>query len=295
MEHRTLDGHIGVLGIILPHADGGQGLVAEHEGVALPRRDERLLGVRVRFGEALQRLQLLYPEPAVPQAQGAHLGAVQLNAAILVRVENAQVIHFAGGRVVAGIPNLEGDVSQPLKRNGVLLDDFDDRALVVLEVCGVVPVRVQRHQLGRSIHQPGRRDRLFGNFVYSRQQILQDGAACGVRFDFVYGVAVRRPDRENGVLNRLPGVGVIFIDDEVGPLVVFQHDGAGFPRKQLHMMFSQAQNVIVFGGRFYQGIHARLQPLPQNFACGRGDAVQIMRAVLDLRQPEGDPLQRGAV
>ena len=113
--------------------------------MALTGGDECFLGVRVGLGKALQRLQLLHPEPAVPQAQGAHLGAVQLDPAILVRIEHAQVVHLAGGGIVAGIPHPEGHIGQPVEGDGVLLDDLNDGPLMVLEVGGMVSVGVEGH------------------------------------------------------------------------------------------------------------------------------------------------------
>ena len=284
-----------MLAVILPHANCGQGLVAEAEGVALASGDKRLLGVRVGLGEALQRLQLLDPEPAVPEAQGAHLGAVQLNAPVLVRVEYAQVVHFAGGGAVAGVPDPEGHVGQPVEGDGVLFDDLNDRPLMVLEVGGVVPVRVEGDELAGGILQPGGGHRFFGNFIYPRQEVLQLGAARAVRLDLVHAVPIRRADGENGVLDWLPAVRVIFIDVEVGSLMVFQHDSADLPRKQLHMMLFQVDDVIIFCGGFHQGIDARFQPFPQNFALAVGDAVQVVTPVLDPGQPEGDALQGCAV
>ena len=256
LENRALNGDIGMLAVVLPYADGGQGLVAETEGVALSGGDKRLLCVRVCLGKALQRLQLLHPEPAVPQAQVAHFRAVQLNAAILVRVEHAQVVDLAGGCAVAGVPDLEGDVGQRLISNRIFLDDLNDGPLVVLEVGGVIPVRVQRYQLAGRVRQVGRGNRFFRNFVHAGEQILQHGKARAVRLDLIHRMAVRRPDSEHCVLNRRSVVCVIFIDIEVGPLVVLQHDSAFLSGEQLHMMFFQVQNVVVQSGGFHQGINA---------------------------------------
>lgn len=256
LENRALNGDIGMLAVVLPYADGGQGLVAETEGVALSGGDKRLLCVRVCLGKALQRLQLLHPEPAVPQAQVAHFRAVQLNAAILVRVEHAQVVKFPGGCVVAGVPDLEGHMGQPLIGNSVFLDNFNHGPFVVLEIGRMIPVGVEGDKLGGRVLQPGRRNGFFRNFVYARQQILQHGESCAVRFDLVHRMAVRRPDSEHCVLNRRSVVCVIFIDIEVGPLVVLQHDSAFLSGEQLHMMFFQVQNVVVQSGGFHQGINA---------------------------------------
>ena len=284
-----------MLAVVLPHADGGQGLVAEPEGVALARGDKRLLGIGVGLGEALQRLQLLHPEPAVLEAVLTHLLAVEHDPAVLIGVERAQVVELAGAGVVAGVPHLEGHVGQRLEGHRVLLDDLDDGPLVVLEVDGVIPVGVEGDELAGRVRQIGRGHGLFRNFVYSGQEVLQLGAARAVRLDLVHGMAVRRPNRENGVRDRLPGVGVVFHDIEVGPLVVFQGDCAGFTREQLHMVLFSVDNVIVYRGGFEQGIHPRLQPFPQNFPASIGGAVQVAAAVRDLCQPEGDALQGGAV
>ena len=256
-----------MLAVIFPDTNGAQRLIAEHEGVALASGDERLLGVRVRLGEALQRLQLLHPEPAVPQAQGAHLGAVQLDAAILVRIEHAQVVHLAGGGVVAGVPHPEGHVGQPVEGNGVFLDDLNDGPLMVLEVGGVIPVGVEGHQLGVSVLQPGGGHGFFGNFIYPRQEVQQLRAARAVRLDLVHGVPVRRFDQKHGIGHRLPAVRVVFVDIQIGPLLVFQHDSAFFSRKYLHMVLFQVPDVIVHRGGLHQGIHSGVEVLPQNLAC----------------------------
>ena len=108
-------------------------------------------------------------------------------------------------------------------------------------------------------------------------------------------MAVCRPHDKNRVLYCGAVVRVIFIDVEVGPLMVFQHDLAGFSGKQLHMMLFQVDNVIVQGCGFDQGIHARFQPLPQNLTCGRGDTIKVVGAVLNFGKPEGYTLQRRAV
>ena len=61
------------------------------------------------------------------------------------------------------------------------------------------------------------------------------------------------------------------------------------------MVLFRVNNVIVQRVGFFQGIHPRLQPFPQDFAVFVCGAVQVAGAVRDLRQPEGDALQGGAV
>ena len=165
LEYCSLNGLIGVLPVIFPDADSGQGLVAEMEGVPLTSGDKRLLGVGVCFGEALQRFQFLHTEPAVPQAQLTHLRPIQLNAAIHVRVERPQVVELTRGGVVAGVPHTEGHVSQRFKCDRVSLDDLDNRPLVVFEIGRVVTVRIEGDKLAGGVLQPGRGHRFFRNFI----------------------------------------------------------------------------------------------------------------------------------
>ena len=263
--------------------------------MALTGRHERLLGVGVSLGEALQRLQLLDTEPAVPEAQGAHLGAVQFDAAIFIGVKHAQVVHLAGGGVVAGIPHPEGHVGQPVEGDGVLLDDLDYRPFMVLEVRRVIPVGVQRHQLAGGILQPGGGYGFLGDLIDAGQEVFQLGTACGVRLNLIHGMAVCGADSKNRIGDGRSIVRVIFVYVQIGAFVVLQHDCADLPGEQLDMMLLNAQNVIVQCGRFHQGIHTGLQALPQNFTCCRGLAIQVVGAVLDFGQPEGNALQRGAV
>ena len=115
---------------------------------------------------------------------------------------------------------------------------------MILEVDRVIPVGIQRHQLRRSILQPGGGDRFFRDFVHTRQQVLQDGAACAVRPDLVYRMTVRSPDGENSIRHFLAAVRVMLIDDEIGPLVIFQNDLAGLAGEQLHMVLLQVTNVV---------------------------------------------------
>ena len=166
---------------------------------------------------------------------------------------------------------------------------------MVLEVHRPVPVGVQRHQLAGRVLQPGGGDGLLRDFVHTGEEVLQHGEAIRPGLDLVHAVAVRRPDGEDGVLDGTAIVRVIFIDIQIGPLVVFQHDRTGPPGKQLHMVLFRAQNVVVQRGGLHQGVHPRLQALPQDLAAGRGGLVQVVGAVLDLGQPEGNALHRGTV
>ena len=252
LEHRSLYGLVGVLPVILPDTDSGQGLVAEAEGVALSGWDKRLLCIGVGLGKALQRLQFLHTKPAVPQAQLAHLRPIQFNSAIFIRVECPQVVDLADTGMVGAVPYPEGHIGQRLKGDGILLDNLNNRPLVILEIHLVVAVGVQGDKLWVGVLEVGRRHGLFRNFIYSGQQIGQRGFSLAVRFDLVHTVAVRRLYQKNGILNRGAIVRVIFVNIQIGPLLVFQTDGAGLAREQLHMVLPQVDDVIGYCSGFFQ-------------------------------------------
>ena len=246
-----------IAGHTVPLVDhqGGQRGVLKAEGVPLSRRDERLLGVAVLDGESGGRLQLLYPEPAVPQAVGR---AGQFDAAVLVRREDAQVVVFAGLRIVAGIPHLEAHVGQRLMGNGIFLDDFDGRGLVVFKIHIPVPVGIEGHELGLRIQQIGRRHRFFGYLIHRGQEVGNRGGAVRPGLDLGNGMAVRATHQEYRPLNGRATICVPFPDGQIGSLIVFQHDGAVFAGKQFHMVFLGVQDVVGQRICFPQGIDPRL-------------------------------------
>lgn len=61
------------------------------------------------------------------------------------------------------------------------------------------------------------------------------------------------------------------------------------------MMLRIIRDVIRHRGQFTHGVDARLQIGDQDLARGTGGAVQIVGAILDLRDPERDPGQPGTV
>ena len=108
-------------------------------------------------------------------------------------------------------------------------------------------------------------------------------------------MAVRALHQIDCVLNRLPGVGVGFMDIEVGALVVSQSDCAGLAREQLYMVLGIVRDVILHRGQFTHGINAGLQIGDQDLAIGIGGAVQVVAAVLNPGDAESHPGQPGAV
>ena len=93
------------------------------------------------------------------------------------------------------------------------------------------------------------------------------------------------------MLNRLPGVGVGFMDIEVGALVVGQSDRTGLAREQFYMVLGIVRDVVLHRGQFADGINARLQALPADFTCAGSGAVQIPGAVLDFGKAVGHAAQ----
>ena len=166
---------------------------------------------------------------------------------------------------------------------------------MVFKVDAVFPVGIQRHQLAGGVHEPGGGDGFFRDLVHTRQQVFQRSLAAGIGFDFVYAVAVRRFHQEHRIGDRVAGVGVLFIDNEVGPLLVLNGDGAGLAGKQLHMVLAHINNVVGHRGGLLHRVHTRFQIGDVDFAVGIGDAVKIVGAILNLGNPKMHTTQPGTV
>ena len=166
---------------------------------------------------------------------------------------------------------------------------------MVLKIDGMVAVGVKGHKLAGGVHEPGGRDGLLAHLVHSGQEVGQGGPAVGVRLDLIYAVAVRRPNGENSVRDRFAGVGVLFVDNEVGPLLILNGDGAGLAGEQLNVVLLQVQDVVGNGGRFLDGVHAGFQLGDVDLAVLVGDTVKVMGAVLDAGDAEMNAAQPGAV
>ena len=235
LEHRALNGS-SRLRVILPYADTTQWAVGEAEGVALSGGNKRLLGVRIRQGKSGGWFQLFYPEPAVPQGE---LRVREDDAPILVGVIHAQIVVFPCGRVVGGIPDLEGYIFNRVVGDLIFLDDLNDRPLIVLEIDITIPVGVQGHGLGVLCQQVGLWYRFFNNLHHARQEVLNNSNTIRACLHLCDGVAVRTFHEIDRVGDRGPGVSVGFVDVEVGALVIFQHNRAVLAREQLY--------VILFG------------------------------------------------
>ena len=227
LEHRALNGS-SRLRIIFPYADSTQRTVGEAEGVALSGGDKRLLCVRIRQGESGGGLQFLYPEPAIPQGE---LRGREDNASILVGVIHAQVVVFPCGRVVGGIPDLEGNIFNRVVGNLIFLDDLNDRPLIVLEIDIPVPVGVQGHGLGVLGQQIGLRHGFFDDLHHAGQEVLHNSNTVRPGLHLCDGMAVSAFDQVDRAGDRGPGVSVGFVDVEVRPDVVLQNNRRGSARK----------------------------------------------------------------
>ena len=97
------------------------------------------------------------------------------------------------------------------------------------------------------------------------------------------------------MLNRLPGVGVGFMDIEIGALVVGQGDRTGLAREQFYMVLGIVRDVVLHRGQFTHRVNARLQIGDQDFSRGIGGAVQVVATVLNPGDAESHPGQPGAV
>ena len=159
----------------------------------------------------------------------------------------------------------------------------------------VIPVGVQRHQLGRGVHQPRGGNGLFRNLIHTRQEIVQRGLALAVRLDLIDAVAVRRLDQKHRIRDRLPGVGIVLIDNQVRALLVLNRQSRSFAREQLHMVLPHVNDVIGDSGGLLDRVHPRLQIVNVDLAVRLGDPVQIMRPVLNLGDAEVDAAQPGTV
>ena len=253
-----------------------------------PALDVDLLGGGFLDGETSSRLQFGHLVPAIPEH-------IQGEPTIGIRKIGAQAVQLAGGRVVGTVPDLELGALDGASSDAVHLVHRKRRLFVVLEVRGVVPVGIERHQLAGGVLQPGRGDGLLDDLIHAGKQIFQLRLTGGVRLDLVHAVSVRRLDLENRAGDGLPGVRVPLVDEQVGPLLVLQRDGGSLAGEELHMVFPKVHNVVAQSGCFADGVHTGLQVRNQDFSlCVRG-AVQIVGPVLNLGNAERHALQPGAV
>ncbi len=256
LEHRALNGLLRVDAVVLPHDDSGVGTVIDAEGVSLAGRDEYLLLAGFRQAEPLRRLQFLDPEPAIPKG---NIRITENDASLFIRVKHAQVVVLSGGCVVAGVPDLHGDIGERIMGDLVFLDDLDGGPLMILKVYVPISVGIERNQLGFLRQQIGLRHRLFDDLYHAGQQIFHHGDAVFIGFRLGNGMAVCALHEEDGMGDRLSAVRVPLMDDQIGAFFIGQGDRAGPPGEQFHMILLGIQNVVFQSGLLFYGVYPRLQ------------------------------------
>ena len=175
---------------------------------------------------------------------------------------------------------------QGIAGHAVHLLDGQAGFLVVFKVDSVVAVRIEGGKLRGRVQQIRRRHGFFADFVHTGQQFFQLCLALAVCLDLIDAVTVCGADFKHSVCNRLAGVGVVLIHDEVGALLVFDGQGAGSACEQFHVILPQVENMRGIRGGFPHGVHAGFQIGNQNFALLVGCAVEIMRPVLNFCDTE---------
>ena len=134
--------------------------------------------------------------------------------------------------------------------DAVLLDDLNDRPLVVVKICFPVPVGVQGDILVRGVHQIGViSHRSLGNLENPWPEVRDSHRPVRPGGHFGNAVAVRCLQQKGGVGNG-DGVGVKFPDGKVGPLIILQADSGVLSGEQLHMVLGGVQQVIRYCGGF---------------------------------------------
>ena len=103
-------------------------------------------------------------------------------------------------------------------------------------------------------------------------------------------MAVSGADNEHGIGNGLSRVGIMLIHIEIGADLVLDDQRTGLAGEQLHLILPQVNDVVRQRGRFTHGIHTRFHIANQDLSALIGGAVEIMRPVFNLRNPEGDSL-----
>ena len=253
-----------------------------------PALDVDLLGGGFLDGETSSRLQFGHLVPAIPEH-------IQGEPTIGIRKIGAQAVQLAGGRVVGTVPDLELGALDGASSDAVHLVHRKRRLFVVLEVRGVVPVGIERHQLAGGVLQPGRGDGLLDDLIHAGKQIFQLRLTGGVRLDLVHAVSVRRLDLENRAGDGLPGVRVPLVDEQVGPLLVLQRDGGSLAGEELHMVLPQVRDVVVRCSGLHDGVYTRLQVGDSNLAVGVCGAVQVVGAILHFCDAEGHAGEAAAI
>ena len=286
LEHRAFHGFTGYT-IKLPNYQSGQRNVLKGQHLSGAGLDVDLLG-SLLDGVAGDALQFRHLVPAAFQTG-------QLKLAVFIGVEVAQIVDLAAAGIVGSIDDLELCTLQRITGHRADFIDCQAGFLVVFNVDGMIPVGIQRHKLTGSIQQIGRRNRLLGDLIHSGQQVRQLRAASFIRSDLIDAMSICGAHDKHGIGDGFSRVCIVLIDIQVRPDLILHYKGTGLAGEQLHMVFAQVDDVVSGGCGFLYGIHTRLQIADADFALCIGGAVQIVTAILDFCNTEGDASQTGAV
>ena len=166
---------------------------------------------------------------------------------------------------------------------------------MVFKVDSMISIGIQGYKLAGSIQQVGRRYGLLGDLIDTGQQVRQLRAASFIRSDLIDAVAICGTHNKHGIGDGFSRVCIVLIDIQVRPDLILHYKGTGLAGEQLHMVFAQVDDVVSGGCGFLYGIHTRLQIADADFALCIGGAVQIVTAILDFCNTEGDASQTGTV
>ena len=268
------------IGIHLLHHDGAQGRILKCHNLTATGFHIEFLGCRVLNGITRSTLQLSDGVPAVIQL-------VQLELAILIGIESTQVPDLTG----TGLIGLESDAELgPL--NGIAGDAVDlidgqCRLRVVLKLHGTRSVGEQSDQLMLLIEQVAIGYGLLPDLIDTGHQLLQEAAAILIGSHGSQRGGIHTLDSECDACDRLAGDCVCLQDLQVGHTIVGDYQLTGLAGEQFHMVLTQILHIAFRCIHLNDGVDAGLQIGDVDFTVGVGDAIEVMSAILNLRNAEG--------
>ena len=267
-------------GVVLVDHQRRQRNVAEGQHLVFAAADIDLLR-GLTNGVAGDGLQLRNGVPAVRQ-----IGQMEL--AVFIGEEVAEVLHRTGLGIVAPVGHLELDALQRLLADAGDFVDRQRRLFMVGKDDRAELVGRQRDELGGLAGgQIPHRRFLLRDLIYAGLQTAQDDLAALIGLFRSQRRAVRFPDLEGRAVQVFAGVRVLLDDTQVGLYIIGQDDLRGLPGEELDVELRLIQHVAFRRCRFLHRVDARLQTLDGDLAVDVCHAVKIVRTVLDLRDAEG--------
>lgn len=108
-------------------------------------------------------------------------------------------------------------------------------------------------------------------------------------------MAVRRLHQKHCPRYGGPGICIPLHHRQVGPAVILQDNGGGLAREQLYMVLHRINNMVRSRAGFFERINTRLKVRDQDFTVGIGGPVQVMTAILNAGDTEGDARHAGTI